>query len=93
MFQEDSKMLSEGPCKEGLIFVKRSSVSKEEERDKMGFVVSVKKRMQKDKSFGTAMEQQEERRKQTNKQRGVLQSEEKSESCGKRVRGCSAGGG
>lgn len=64
MFQEDNKMLSEVPCKEGLILVKRSSVSKEEDRDKMGFVVSVKMRTQKDKSFGTAMEQ-EERRKET----------------------------
>lgn len=83
MFQEDNKMLSEVPCKEGLIFVKRSSVSKGEDRDKMGkrvFVVSVKIIMQKDKSFGTAMEQEQERK----KQRGVLQGEEKSESCGKR---------
>ena len=67
MFQEASRMLSEFPCKEGLILVKRSSVSKVEERDKMGktgFVVSVKMIMQKGRSFGTAMEEVEERKKQ-----------------------------
>ena len=35
VFQEASRMLYEFPCKEGLILVKRSSISKVEERDKM----------------------------------------------------------
>lgn len=85
-------MFSEVPCKEGLIFVKRSSVSKEEDKDRMGkmvFVESVKMIMQKDKSFRSAMEEEEEEA--TTRRRGFA-VREKSESCReKRVRAVQVG--